>query len=112
MWDFRKLDAPTLKITFSPGEVKNPWIEPLINCVRFVPQTRHIVACASDMNFPAKIFNYQTGDVIEKFANTCSRETTCDVIKKDGTLISLGDAAGFTKLVYKDRRMPLEQEKK
>ena len=69
IWDIRNLEGPVFKLTFSPGEVRNPMIEPFINCCRFIPRTKHILVAATDAQFPAKIFNYQTGELIDKFFN-------------------------------------------
>ena len=67
-------------MTFSPGEVRNPKIEPFINSVRFIPRTKLLIAAATDENIPCKIFNYQTGELVEKFHNKSGRATACDVV--------------------------------
>ena len=104
IWDLRKLDVPAKELTFSPGEVRNPKIEPLINAVRFIPKTKLIIVAATDAGHPAKIFNYLTGELVEKFYNKNSRATSCDVIQQDSSIISIGDAAGVTHLVNKEIR--------
>lgn len=102
IWDIRKTEGPVMSIPFSPGEVRNPKVEPIINSVRFIPRTRQIIAAASDADYPAKIFNFQTGELIEKFYNKCPRATACDVVHKDGMSFCIGDAAGVTQIVTRD----------
>ena len=104
IWDIRNLEGPVSKLTFSPGEVRNPKIEPLINAVRFIPFTRQIIVSASDDTYPAKIFNYQSGELIEKFLNTkTNRATACDASARDGSLITVGDAKGTNLIISREK---------
>lgn len=105
IWDIRNLQGPVLKLEFSPGEIRNPKIEPFINCCRFIPRTKHILVAATDANFPAKIFNYQTGELIDKFYNTCGRATSCDVAHRDGNMVVVGDSTGLTQTISTVRKM-------
>lgn len=102
IWDTRKHEAPVRTIEFSPGQVRNPKIEPIINAVRFIPRTRQIIATATDDDYPAKIFNFQTGEVVESFFNKCPRATACDVVHKDGNQLCIGDANGVTQIITRD----------
>ena len=58
IWDWRNPEGPVHRLTFSPGEVRNPKIEPFINSVKFLPRTKMIVAAATDDKIPTKCFNW------------------------------------------------------
>ena len=112
IWDFRNTEHPVLELTFSPGETRNPFIEPFINGVRFIPKTKFIIAAATDVDYPTKIFNYQTGELIHKFHNKSGRATACDVVQSDGLLLSIGDAIGQTTIITKESSHSVNPKKK
>lgn len=102
IWDFRNTEQPVLQLNFSPGETRNPWIEPFISGVRFIPNTKYIITTATDAQYPSKVFNYETGALVHKFHNKCGRTTACDVVPSDGLLLAIGDETGQTTIMQKE----------
>jgi len=91
LWDFRDLTKPlkTFNWNMSSGMQK---VNPLVNCVKFVPGQNLVLAGVNDTK-AAKCFNYATGEVVEwfnKVENTCF---TLDV-SEDGGLCCFGDGSG------------------
>jgi WD40 repeat protein len=98
IWDWRNPEKVVHKLTFSPGVVRSPKIEPFINGVKFLPRTQMIVAAATDADVPTKCFNYQTGVLVKSFPNKCGRATAMDTTP-DGAYIGIADMNGDLQVV-------------
>lgn len=92
MWDFRQLDRPLRKFTWSvapSGDIVNP----IVNSVKFIPKQNLILAGCSDDQVSAKCFDSLTGEIVEEFHRVEGNCFSLDV-SQDGTLACMGDASG------------------
>lgn len=68
-------------------------INPVVNCVRFVPRQNLILAGVSDDNVSAKCLNALTGETVEEFYRVQGNCFSLDV-SQEGTLCGFGDSEG------------------
>ena len=66
LWDFRNLTRPVNKLIWKVAE-SGDLVNPVVNCVRFIPRQNLVLAGCSDARISAKCYDVRTGENIEEF---------------------------------------------
>jgi WD40 repeat protein len=91
-WDMRRLGNPLREFNWSTvdnGDVLNP----IVNCVKFVPNQNLILAGVSDDTVSAKCFNTLSGTEVENFNRVAGNCFSMDV-SNNGEMAIFGDSEG------------------
>jgi len=92
VWDMRALETPVIKYSWGT-HANGDELNPIVNCVRFVPRQDTVLAGASDEGVSAKCFNFKSGETLHEFANVAGNCFSLDVAQ-DGKIACFGDADG------------------
>ena len=92
LWDFRDLENPVVQYKWDTQE-NGDTLNPVVNCVKFLPKQDMILVGCSDESISAKCFNRDTGNVVEEFPHVRGNCFTMDVAS-DGSFCCFGDAEG------------------
>ena len=101
LWDVRNLAHPINQFNWSSAK-NGDIINPVINCVKFVPKRDLILVGASDNYVSAKCFDTITGECREAFNRVRGTCFSLDVYP-DASLCAFGDGEGaihFENLCY------------
>ena len=93
LWDFRDLEQPVVQYNWGTTE-NGETLNPVVNCVKFVPNQSLILAGCSDDVISAKCFDQNSGHVIEEFPHARGNCFSLDVAS-DGSFCTFGDADGI-----------------
>lgn len=103
LWDMRDLESPVKEFNWSStqnGEILNP----IVNCVKFVPTKDLILVGVSDDEVSAKCLNTLTGQTVKRFTHVDGNCFSLDVAR-DASICAFGDSAGTLhceKIEYSD----------
>jgi len=93
LWDFRDLEHPVVQYNWGTTE-NGETLNPVVNCVKFVPNQSLILAGCSDDVISAKCFDRDSGHIIEEFPHAQGNCFSLDVAS-DGSFCTFGDADGI-----------------
>jgi len=82
LWDLREIETPVKEFTWSKAPNGDD-LNPIVNCVRFIPDYDLILAGVSDDTVSAKCLNSLTGETVEEFTRVDGNCFSLDV-SRDG----------------------------
>lgn len=91
LWDYRNLNEPVREFIWREMPETGEIINPIVNCVRFIPGQNVILAGCSDETISAKAFDYNTGGHTDQFNKVAGNCFTLDVTQ-NGEMACLGDS--------------------